>query len=107
MLEKPDAADLLATSRMLLLHELLPALPEALQFQARMIANAMGIAERACQAEAPPEIAAGLAAEIRAGRHDPDSATHAATAQALRALTRARCAVSSPRSLQNRREYLP
>ncbi|PZW46807.1 hypothetical protein C8P66_10886 [Humitalea rosea] len=100
MLEKPDAGDLLATARSLLLHALLPALPEALQFQARMIANAMGIAERASEAAAAPEIAPGLAAGIRAGLHDPGSATHAATAQALRALTRARCAVSAPRSLQ-------
>jgi hypothetical protein len=46
MLEKPDAADLLATAREVLLTELLPALPPEKAFAARMVASAMALAMR-------------------------------------------------------------
>lgn len=41
-----DAGDLLATSRELLLKQLLPVLPANLHYEARMIASAMAIAAR-------------------------------------------------------------
>ncbi|AKQ70018.1 hypothetical protein A176_006930 [Myxococcus hansupus] len=46
MRERPDGAELLAVAREVLLKELLPSLPGDKAYSARMIANAMGIAER-------------------------------------------------------------
>ncbi|GHG89011.1 DUF6285 domain-containing protein [Comamonas sp. JC664] len=46
MRERPDGAELLAVAREVLLEELLPLLPGDRAYSARMIANAMGIAER-------------------------------------------------------------
>jgi len=122
MLEKPGAAELLANARDVLLQELLPNLPEPMRFQARMIANAMGIAERelgasqakAGSARAALEVAMGpgpdggdgrlreLAKEIRTGQQDPGTVDHAVTARLLREYTRFRCSVSAPRSLLGR-----
>ena len=116
MLERPDAAGLLDTARDLLLRELLPHLPEARRFEARMVANAMAIAQRGMAADETPVLAglrallgmpdAGpeallrrLAAEIRAGARDPGRPGRADAAAALVALTRLRCAVSNPRAL--------
>ncbi len=116
MLERPDAAGLLETARDVLLRELLPHLPEAKRFEARMVANAMAIARRDLAAEEAPVLArmrellgmpdAGpdallrrLAAEIRAGGRDPGRPGAAAAAEALVALTRLRCSVSNPRAL--------
>lgn len=116
MLERPDGPDLLRTARDVLLQDLLPHLPEAQKFQARMIANAMAIAAR--EQEARPEAASAqlrsvmsmpdgapgallsrLAAEIRAGRHDPGTPNHGVVAAALVALVRLRCSVSAPKAL--------
>ncbi|MBR0649773.1 hypothetical protein GXW78_08870 [Roseomonas terrae] len=98
--EDPQAADLLATARDVLLNDLLPALPSDKAFAARMIANAMAIAARAAEATPGPDAdLRALAADIRAGRCDPGSARHAETAALLDAITRARCAVSAPRAL--------
>ena len=44
--ETPEAPDLLATAREVLLKDLLPHLPEAQAFAARMVANAMAVASR-------------------------------------------------------------
>lgn len=114
MLERPDGPALLRTAREVLLRDVLPLLPERQQFQARMIANAMAIAQREAAADAGPATAAlhgalgagddatllaQLAAGIRAGRHDPGTASHAAVGAALVALTRLRCGVSAPRAL--------
>ena len=46
MPDRPDASDLLDTARDALLRKLLPALPEKLHYDARMIANAIAIAIR-------------------------------------------------------------
>lgn len=43
---RPTAVELLSTARRTLFRELLPALPESLNYEARMIANAMAIAIR-------------------------------------------------------------
>ena len=116
MLEQPDGANLLATAREVLLRELLPHLPEAQKFHARMVANAMAIAGRegaadpspalaalrealAAPEEAPDALLRRLATEIRAGRHDPGTPRHAAVAAALAEMVRLRCSVSAPRAL--------
>lgn len=46
MRDRPDATELLAEARRLLLRELAPSLDGDKRYQALMIANAMGIAER-------------------------------------------------------------
>ena len=119
MLERPDAAGLLETARDVLLRELLPHLPEAKRFEARMVANAMAITRREMPADTAPALARlrdlldmpnsapdtllrRLAAEIRAGERDPDRPGHAEAAGALVGLTRLRCAVSNPRALGGR-----
>ena len=119
LLERPEGADLLATAREVLLRELLPHLPEAQRFAARMVANAMAIAAREgaadpapalaqlrallraapADAAAPDALLGRLAADIRAGRYDPGTPDHAAAAAALAALVRLRCAVSAPKAL--------
>jgi hypothetical protein len=116
MLERPDGANLLATARDVLLQELLPHLPEAQRFHARMVANAMVIAWR--EAAADPALALRalrdalgapegeaedllerLARDIRAGAYDPGTPGHDSVAAALRALTQLRCGVSAPKAL--------
>jgi hypothetical protein len=106
--EPPDAADLLATARDVLLNELLPALPAEKALAARMVANAMAIAARAAAQDDGWEAAAlaripgdprEFAAAIREGRFDPGSPHHAEAAALLDDITRARCAVSAPRAL--------
>ncbi len=100
MLEKPDAADLLATAREVVLKDLLPALPPEKGFAARMVANALGIAVREIAAEAmPARDLAALAREIRAGAHDPGSATQREVAVFLLEYARRRAEVSAPRVL--------
>ena len=116
MFERPDADGLLEAARDVLLRELLPHLPEAKRFEARMVANAMAIARRGMAADPAPVLAQvrglldmpdaepdallrRLAAEIRAGERDPGRPGSAPAAEALVALTRLRCAVSNPRAL--------
>ncbi|BDG74947.1 DUF6285 domain-containing protein [Roseomonas fluvialis] len=104
--EPPDATDLLATARDVLLNELLPALPAEKAFAARMVANAMAIAAReAAQDDAWQGAALAhmggdvrtFAAAIRAGAHDPGTPRHTEVATLLDDVTRARCAVSAPK----------
>ncbi|TDH62728.1 hypothetical protein E2C06_10005 [Dankookia rubra] len=116
MLERPDGGNLLDTARDVLLKELLPHLPEAQRFHARMVANAMAVARREFVTDPAPALAAlrtatgapagatddllqRLAGEIRTGTHDPGTASHATVAAALLALTRLRCGVSAPKAL--------
>jgi Domain of unknown function (DUF6285) len=116
MLERPDAAGLLETAREVLLRDLLPHLPEARRFEARMVANAMAIARRDGDTDEAPVVArlrkllgmpdaqpgallGRLASEIRAGERDPGRPGAGGTAEALVALTRLRCGVSNPRAL--------
>ena len=122
MLELPDADGLLEAARDVLLRELLPHLPEAKKFEARMVANAMAIARRDVAADPAPVLArlqelldmldaepdallCRLAAEIRSGERDPGRPGSAETAEVLVALTRLRCEVSNPRAL--RRDVQP
>jgi len=117
MREPPEGPDLLGTARDVVLKELLPHLPEAQKFAARMVANAMAIAQReakqddAWETQAGAEIAALMgydagadamrrfAADIRARRCDPGGAKHAEAFRILRTMARRRCEVSAPRAL--------
>jgi hypothetical protein len=99
MIERPDAADLLATARDVLLRELLPALPPERHYAARMVANAMSIAARAPGAAPPAADVADLARRIRSARPRPGTAEYAALRDELRRITRLRCAVSAPRAM--------
>lgn len=95
MQESPDAQNLLATARAVLIERILPALPPGLRLDARMIARAMEVAARLGTADAVPHCRPELAAEIRAGLHDGDATVLAV----LRQDARARVAVSNPRAL--------
>lgn len=103
MQERPEGPELLAAAREALLARLLPALPPALHYEARMVANAMAIASR--RADTPPIPASlapelpALAAAIRRGEFAPGAARRAECAAFLRALTQARARVSNPRAL--------
>lgn len=101
MQERPEGPELLAAARGTLLARLLPALPEGLRYEARMVANAIAIAAR--RADAPelalaPDLAA-LSAAIRRGDFAPGSPRRAECAAFLRAFAGARARVSNPKAL--------
>jgi hypothetical protein len=97
---EPGGAELLRVARAELLEALLPHLPVASHYAARMVANAMAIAARELQEQPATGIdAARLSRDIRAGRLDDDAATRAR----LETFTRERLAVSNPRVLEARR----
>ena len=100
MLEKPGAADLLATARDVVLRDLLPVLPAEQVLAARMVAAAIALALRE-QAAAPmaSRDLAGLATDIRAGTCDPGTEQHEAVAAWLRDYARLRASVSAPKVL--------
>jgi hypothetical protein len=103
MLEKPDAADLLATAREVVLNELLPALPPEKAFAARMVAAAIALARREAVADTsalPVVDLAVLARQIRAGTHDPGTPGHEEVLTFLRDYARLRASVSAPKALQ-------
>jgi hypothetical protein len=103
MLEKPDAADLLATAREVVLNELLPALPPEKAFAARMVAAAMALAIREGAADVTSLPSANLvllARQIREGMHDPGTPRHAEVLGFLRDYARLRASVSAPKALQ-------
>lgn len=115
MRERPDGADLLAVARDVLRRELLPLLPREKAYEALMVVNAMGIAERQLRAgEAPQrgeqaalaallgsdddldELNRRFAARIRAGEFDGD-------AEAFRILRKSvvqRVRESAPKALE-------
>ncbi|MDZ3993516.1 DUF6285 domain-containing protein [Pseudomonas sp. Teo4] len=113
----PDACDLLATAREVLLTQLLPAMPGTLHYEARMVASAMLMASReieqgpACielerhvlaellalpdPLELSLEQARGeLARQIRQGAFDP-----ARLWPALHKVNRAQLSISNPKVL--------
>jgi hypothetical protein len=117
MLEKPDAANLLATARSLLMEEILPALPADKAVAARMVAAAIGLALReatagqewqdALQERLHALVAAPdsrrlqrLSEEIRDGLHDPGTPSHAEVAHWLHDYARLRATVSAPKALR-------
>ena len=103
MLEKPDAADLLATARDVLLNELLPALPPDKVFAARMVAAAMALARREAAADVATLSAVNLvllSRQIRDGLHDPGTPRHDEVRAFLEGYARLRASVSAPKALQ-------
>ena len=107
-------------SRSTVLAWLLPHLPEAQKFAARMVANAIAIAAREAeqdsswQQDIAREIAQAMgyagnaplddtlrrfAQDIRTGACDAGTPRHDDTAKLLREMARLRCAVSAPRAL--------
>ncbi len=110
--EKPGAQDLLEIARTTLLTSVIPQLAGDARFQALMVANAIAIARRDAGADMRQlaeaidrlrDLARGdmreLSAQIRAGAHDPGTATHAAVASLLTRLAEARCRISAPKAL--------
>ncbi|MNZ16747.1 hypothetical protein D3C78_337270 [compost metagenome] len=123
-MSQSDARDLLATARELLLKQLLPALPESLHYETRMIASAMAMALR--EMELAPAIAqaeketlvrlpyldgtAGLTLEqtralvarnIRQGLYDEPGPAQERLLDALRAITRGQLRISNPKVVAN------
>jgi len=94
----PEACDLLLTARAAVLDKLLPALPEEMHYEARMIANALAIAarERVAPAVETALDERRLALAIRAGEHDQGSAW-----SSLLALAQGKLAISNPRLLES------
>ena len=79
MLERPLGPDLLETAREVVLKELLPLLPPAQAFAARMVANAIGIATReAAQDPAWQRAALARMAALTGDTADPERAFAAA-----------------------------
>lgn len=101
---QPEGSELLREARRELLETLLPHLPEARRYTARMVANAMAIAARELEAPAWDEAAdaAKLAAQIRTGAYDtPPRGDY--LLERLREITRRRLEVSNPRVLEGTR----
>lgn len=119
-MNKPDARDLLAIARELLLGQLLPVLPASLHYEARMIGNAMAIAARemaqgaACvqteaqaladvldihgQAEANlAQARAQIVRNIRQGLYDQRGPARERLLDALLAITREQLRISNPK----------
>jgi hypothetical protein len=118
----PNAIELLGTARELLLKHLLPALPENLHYECRMVASTLAMAAReiergsqAVQIEAGALAdvlglhgLAGFTAEdarallgqfIRQGMFDPPGGGRDALLQGLAEITRARLSISNPKVL--------
>ena len=104
MSDPPRGGRLLQLARDALLRDLLKSLPKDRQLDARMIANAMAIAERelwaaergAAQTGAKTAVSEKLAVEVRAGRHDGDEVTH----RMLVERARDRLAIANPKALR-------
>ncbi|MNF33594.1 hypothetical protein D3C85_831140 [compost metagenome] len=122
----PDAIELLNTARDMLLKQLLPALPQALHYECRMVASAMAMAgreiERGARAGQVEDRAlaevlglqglAGLTAEdarallgqfVRQGIFDQPGKGRDALLQALAEITRARLSISNPKVVNDER----
>jgi hypothetical protein len=105
--DRPDGAELLQLARAALLGELLPELPEARRYEALMIANAIGMAQRELEAarrgtaltsETPAEpdaLARRLAEDVRDGKRDGNEDTYRALLEACVD----RVGISKPRAL--------
>jgi Domain of unknown function (DUF6285) len=119
MLDLPDGPGLLALARDLLLGELLPRLPEEHRIDARLVANAMAIAERRAESGDAPERAVladldalyrddpapeqpplrRFATDLRQGRFTADPARERAARALMWRLTSIRLREANPRFL--------
>ncbi|MEX0758148.1 MAG: DUF6285 domain-containing protein [Tistlia sp.] len=115
MRDRPGGAELLAEARRLLREELVPTLAGAQRYQALMIANALGMAERELLAGERPLEAERAALSRLLSREGSQAALTATLAAALRdgrlagdpeayvlllEETRSRLAESNPRALE-------
>ena len=116
MTDRPTADELLAIARETVLEELLPQLPPAAHYAARMVANAIAIARRERHDAALPqplvnelaELGGGsreawaecVAQRIRARAFDHDPALAKRLVAALHQWTLLRVGISNPRLLE-------
>ena len=119
---QPNAIELIETARDVLLEQLLPALPESLHYECRMIASAMAMAcreiELAPMAEqveeqrlaqvlgirslaspGPQDARVSLSQSIRRGKYDQPGDCRDTVLSALTKITRARLSISNPKAL--------
>lgn len=119
MSDRPHADELLRIARETLLQELMPQLPASAHYAARMIANAIAIAQReygsgpldgalrdrivelaAANRGSNPDSAAGaLTDRLRAGAFDDDPGLRAAVHRMLSDWVIARLAISNPKAI--------
>jgi hypothetical protein len=101
--DEPDARGLVSIALRTFRDSVLPAVPAERRFEALMIANALGIAER--ELAAKPDVALEarvpqLCSDIDAGAYDAPE-RQADLRKMLWELTRARLAISNPRLLDH------
>ncbi len=119
-MNRPNAHELLSVARDVLLKQLMPALPEELHYECRMVASAMAIAGREVELAATVEqveeqsllhalgqqgAAGGALEEVRAllcqlirrGVYDQAGLSQDALLLALAEITRARLRISNPK----------
>jgi hypothetical protein len=99
--DEPDARGLVSIALRTFRDSVLPAVPAERRFEALMIANALGIAERELAAKPDTALEARipqLCSDIDAGAYDA-SERQAELRKVLWELTRARLALSNPRLL--------
>lgn len=104
----PDGHELLAVARELVLQRLLPALPEAMRYEALMVANAIAIAARELVGHPGTDLRTDeyervLASAIRNGHCDEDKQL----ARQLRASTLAKLQISNPKAFAARQRAPP
>ena len=99
--DEPDAPGLVSIALRTFRDSVLPAVPPERRFEALMIANALGIAERELAAKPDAALEARipqLCRDIEAGAYDAPE-RQADLRKVLWELTRARLAISNPRLL--------
>lgn len=122
----PNAVELMETARGVLLKQLMPALPECLHYECRMIASAMAMACREIDLASTVELVeeqrladvlgihslAGLTPQdarallsqfIRQGLYDPPGDSSDTLLRALSEITRSRLAISNPKVVADER----
>ncbi|VVP67159.1 hypothetical protein PS918_00525 [Pseudomonas fluorescens] len=122
----PNAVQLMETARDVLLKQLMPALPEGLRYECRMIASAMAMAAREIDLATtlelleeqrladvlgihslagltPQDARALLSQFIRQGLYDPPGDSSETLLRALSEITRTRLAISNPKVVADER----
>lgn len=103
MADRPDVRELLTAARTTLIDTVLPAAPEAVRYEIRMIASAMAMAEREIRLSPPTDplssTDASLDARIRDGEFDTPGPGREALERSLREWVTARLAIANPKAL--------
>lgn len=94
MTDRPDAKELLEIARAALASELLPFLPPDKRLTGLMVASALAMAARELAAPLP-ELPPVRTADIRAGKHDADTALY----EALLTEAKTRALISNPKDV--------